>query len=62
MQATKQSLALLKQDKEYLNKHVQELSTRCNIMEDQLEQTTNQLNTVKQAREELYEKYITIRY
>ncbi|XP_031552419.1 progesterone-induced-blocking factor 1-like [Actinia tenebrosa] len=61
MQATKQSLALLKQDKEYLNKHVQELSTRYNIMEDQLEQTTNQLNVAKQAREELYEKYITIR-
>ncbi|KAK3708618.1 hypothetical protein QZH41_009379, partial [Actinostola sp. cb2023] len=61
MQVTKQSLALLKQDKEYLNKQVQELSTRCTMAEDHLQQTTSQLNNAKQAREDLYEKYITTR-
>ncbi|XP_032219897.2 progesterone-induced-blocking factor 1 isoform X1 [Nematostella vectensis] len=61
MQATKQSLALLKQDKEYLNKQVQELSTRSSLAEEQLGQVTKQLNDVKQAREELYEKYISTR-
>jgi progesterone-induced-blocking factor 1 len=62
MQATKQSLALLKQDKEYLNKQVQELGTRCNMAESHLEQTSKQLSAAKEAREELYEKYISTRY
>ena len=61
MLATKQSFALLKQDKEYLNRQVQELGSRCRLGEQRLEDTTKQLNEVKQAREDLYEKYITVR-
>lgn len=61
MTSTKQSLALLKQDKEYLNKQVHELSTRCTMAEDHLHHMTKELSAAKQAREELYEKYITTR-
>ena len=62
MQATKQSQALLKQDKEYLNRQLQDLSSRCSLAEEKLEQTTIQLNEAKQAREAIYEKYISVRY
>ena len=52
MQATKQSQALLKQDKEYLNRQLQDLSSRCSLAEEKLEQTTIQLNEAKQARKQ----------
>ena len=61
MQVSKQTVALLKQDKEYMNRQLQELRGRCTLAEERLEQTSQQLGETKQAREELYEKYINVR-
>ncbi|KAJ7356253.1 Progesterone-induced-blocking factor 1 [Desmophyllum pertusum] len=58
---SKQNVALLKQDKEYMNRQLQELRGRCSLAEERLEQTSKQLGETKQAREELYEKYISVR-
>ena len=62
MQSCKQSLALLKQDKEYLNKQLPELTTRSKVYEEQVAVLSKELASIKQAREELYEKYISVRY
>nr|XP_058960451.1 progesterone-induced-blocking factor 1-like [Pocillopora verrucosa] len=61
LQISRQTEALLKQDKEYLNKQLQELRGRCTLAEERLEQMSQQLGETKQAREELYEKYISVR-
>lgn len=61
MQLCKQSLALLKQDKEYLSKQLTELTTRSNVYEEQVAVLNKELTRVKQGREELYEKYISVR-
>ncbi len=61
LQVSKQTVALLKQDKEYLNRQLQELRGRCTLAEERLEQTSKQLEETKRAREELYEKYISVR-
>ena len=61
LQVSRQTEALLKQDKEYLNKQLQELRGRCTLAEERLEQMSQQLGETKQAREELYEKYISVR-
>lgn len=61
LQIRRQTEALLKQDKEYLNKQLQELRGRCTLAEERLEQMSQQLGETKQAREELYEKYISVR-
>lgn len=61
LQVSKQTVALLKQDKEYLNRQLQEIRGRCTLAEERLEQTSKQLEETKQAREELYEKYISVR-
>lgn len=62
MQACKQTLALIKQDKEYLNKHLTEVTTKCKVFEEQVTVLNQELGKVKQDREELYEKYISVRY
>ena len=56
-----QTVALLKQDKEYLSKQLNELTPRYNMMEEKLHQTMQQLDDTKQARESLYEKYLNSR-
>lgn len=56
-----QTVALLRQDKEYLSKQVNEITPRFNVLEEKLQQTTRQLDEVKLAREELYEKYLNSR-
>lgn len=61
LQVSRQTVALLKQDKEYLNKQLQELRGRCTLAEERLEQMSQQLGETKQAREELYEKYVSVR-
>ncbi|KAL9973441.1 hypothetical protein ACROYT_G019903 [Oculina patagonica] len=61
LQVSKQTVALLKQDKEYLNRQLQELRGRCTLAEERLEHTSKQLEETKRAREELYEKYISVR-
>lgn len=61
LQVGKQTVALLKQDKDYMNRQLQEQRGRCTLAEEQLEQTSKQLEETKQAREELYEKYVSVR-
>lgn len=61
VQVGKQTVALLKQDKDYMNRQLQELRGRCSLAEERLEQTSKQLEETKQAREELYEKYVSVR-
>ena len=61
MQSCKQTLALLKQDKEYLNKQLTEVATKCKVFEEQVTVLNQELGKIKQDREELYEKYISVR-
>lgn len=61
LQVGKQTVALLKQDKDYMNRQLQEQRGRCTLAEERLEQTSKQLEETKQAREELYEKYVSVR-
>ena len=56
-----QTVALLKQDKEYLSKQLNELTPRYKMVEEKLNQTMQQLDDTKQARESLYEKYLNSR-
>lgn len=44
-----------------MNKQLQELRGRCTLAEERLEQMSQQLGETKQAREELYEKYVSVR-
>jgi len=44
-----------------MNRQLQELRGRCTLAEERLEQTSKQLRETKQAREELYEKYVSVR-
>ena len=57
-----QTLALLKQDKQYLSKQVNEITPRFHVLEEKLHDTSKQLDDAKHAREELYEKYLNSRY
>ena len=56
-----QTVALLKQDKEYLSKQLNETTPRLKLVEEKLQQTDRQLDDAKQAREDLYEKYLNSR-
>ena len=62
MQSCKQTLALLKQDKEYLNKQTTEVTTKCKVFEEQVTILNQELDKIRKDREELYEKYISVRY
>lgn len=44
-----------------MHRQLQQFRGRCTLAEERLEQTSKQLGETKQAREELYEKYITVR-
>ena len=44
-----------------MNRQLQEIRGRCTLAEERLEQSSKQLEETKQAREELYEKYINVR-
>ena len=56
-----QTIALLKQDKEYLSKQLNELSPRYKFLEERHHLIESQLDSVKASREELYEKFLTSR-
>lgn len=56
-----QTLALLRQDKDYLSKQVNELYPRYKVLEERYEHAAKQLDEVKHSREELYEKYLNSR-
>ena len=62
MQSCKQTLALLRQDKEYLNRQLTEVMTKSKVFEEQTTVLNQELGKIKQDREELYEKYISVRY
>ena len=44
-----------------MNRQLQEIRGRCTLAEERLEQSSKQLEETKQAREELYDKYISVR-
>ncbi|XP_065058171.1 progesterone-induced-blocking factor 1-like [Rhopilema esculentum] len=54
----RQSVSLLKQDKEYLSKQLMDLKPRHDVLEQKLAETLKSLEDLRQSREELYEKYI----
>lgn len=54
----KQEILLLKQDKDYLHKNYVDVQNKYTLLESKLEQTVAQLEDMKKAREETYEKYI----
>ncbi|KAJ8028167.1 Progesterone-induced-blocking factor 1 [Holothuria leucospilota] len=57
----KQELALLRQDKEYLQRQLNDLMSKYQHSEEKLQGTTTDLENAKRAREELYEKYVESR-
>lgn len=57
----KQTVTLLQKDKDYLNRQNMELSIRCTHEENRLERLQTQLEEMKKAREEMYEKYVASR-
>ncbi|XP_019647382.1 PREDICTED: progesterone-induced-blocking factor 1-like [Branchiostoma belcheri] len=61
LSAAKQALALLRQDKDYLTKHTNDLGSKMTFNEERLQQLTVQLDDAKRAREEMYEKYVASR-
>ncbi|XP_014674404.1 PREDICTED: progesterone-induced-blocking factor 1-like [Priapulus caudatus] len=60
--AAKQSVALLKQDKDYLTRQTTELTDRGRRGDERLQQALTQLEGAKVAREEAYEKLADARY
>ena len=62
LSASKQTAVLLQQDKEFFSKQATELQNRLLHSDDRLTQVTENLERTKQAREELYDKYVTSRY
>ena len=61
LSAAKQSLMLLKQDKDYLSRQLSEAANRSTFTEEKVQQLSRQLDDAKQAREEMYEKYVASR-
>ena len=59
--AAKQSLSLLKQDKDYLTKQVADLTNRSTYAEEKTTLANLELDEAKKAREEMYEKYVASR-
>ena len=58
MTSAQHSIALLKQDKNYLHKQVTDYTQRCREYEDKLEHVQNLLADVKQSKEQLYEQFV----
>ncbi|XP_025087793.1 progesterone-induced-blocking factor 1-like [Pomacea canaliculata] len=61
LSAAKQSLQLLKQDKDYLSRQVTEANNRSTFADEKLQQLARQVDAAKEAREEMYEKYVASR-
>ena len=60
--AAKQSLTLVRQDKDYFSKQVSELHNKLLYAEDKALQLGEQMERAKQSREELYDKYVASRF
>lgn len=61
LSSAKQSLLLLRQDKDYLSRQLAEANNRAAFADEKLQQLTRQVDAAKQAREEMYEKYVASR-
>lgn len=61
LSTARQSLLLLKQDKEYLSRQLAEANNRASFADEKLQQLTRQVDAAKEAREEMYEKYVASR-
>nr|KAG5711616.1 hypothetical protein BaRGS_016798 [Batillaria attramentaria] len=61
LSTAKQSLQLLKQDKDYLTRQLAEANNRAAFADEKMQQLTRQVDAAKQAREEMYEKYVASR-
>ncbi|KAL4235445.1 Progesterone-induced-blocking factor 1 [Mactra antiquata] len=61
LSAARQSLTLLKQDKEYLTRQSTDVANRLQFTEEKLQQLNIQVDDAKRSREEMYEKYVTSR-
>ena len=59
--AARQSLSLLKQDKEYLTRQVADLANRAAFAEEKIQQLNLQVEDAKRSREEMYDKYVSSR-
>ena len=59
--AARQSLSLLKQDKEYLTRQVADLANRAAFSEEKIQQLNLQVDDAKRSREEMYDKYVSSR-
>ena len=57
----KQTVQLLTQDKDYLARQLAEQGGKASHAEERLLQINDQLERAKQAREELYDKYVASR-
>lgn len=62
LSAARQSLSLLKQDKEYLTRQSADVANRLQFAEEKMQQMNMQLDDAKRSREEMYEKYVSSRY
>ena len=62
LSAAKQSITLLKQDKEFLGKQSSDFGSKLLYAEERIVQLNDQLDRAKQSREDLYDKYIASRY
>ena len=61
LSTVQQSLALLRQDKEYLGRQVSELGRRASLAEERGDALVQQLGETKQAKEKLYEHFLKTR-
>ena len=50
------------QDKDYLTRQVCDLTNKLAYSEERLQRQTAELDDMKRAREELFEKYVSSRY
>ena len=61
MSSSKQTVALLRQDKDYLSRQATDATHKHQFGEEKVQQLSRQLEDAKLAREEMYEKYVASR-
>ena len=62
MASCKQTIDLLKKDKDYFSRQVADLHNKLLFNEEKVVQLHEQLERAKASREELYDKYVASRY
>ena len=61
LSSNKQTVALLRQDKDYLSRQANDANHKQAFGEEKLQALARQLEDAKLAREEMYEKYVASR-